>query len=117
MTFVFGGLWRFRRDSNNKPISANEDKKNEEKEEKKEDEKDPKEIKDIKDIKDILLDEDLNLDDNENIDDVLNYLNGLDYDKYCKDMQIREALTLLKSKMDKEQEEKRSHRIIINRPA
>ena len=93
-------------DSNNKPISANEDKKNEEKEEKKEDEKDPKEIKDIKDIKDILLDEDLNLDDTENIDDVLNYLNGLDYDKYCKDMQIREALTLLKSKMDKEQEEK-----------
>jgi len=96
-------------DNNNKPINVNEDKKIEEKEEKKEDEKDPKEtkdIKDLKDLKDILLDEDLDLDENENIDDVINYLNGLDYDKYCKDMQIREALTLLKSKMDKEQEEK-----------
>ena len=92
--------------NDNKPTSVNEEKKSEEKEEKKEDEKDPKETKDIKDIKDILLDEDLGLDENENIDDVINYLNGLDYDKYCKDMQIREALTLLKSKMDKEQEDK-----------
>jgi len=91
-------------DNNNNPIIVNEDKKIEDKEEKKEDEKDDKETKDIKDIKDILLDEDL--DENENIDDVINYLNGLDYDKYCKDMQIREALTLLKSKMDKEQEDK-----------
>ena len=91
-------------DNNNNPISVNEDKKIEDKEEKKEDEKDDKETKDIKDIKDILLDEDL--DENENIDDVINYLNDLDYDKYCKDMQIREALTLLKSKMDKEQEDK-----------
>lgn len=87
--------------SNNNPISINERNKNDEIEEKKEDEKDSKETKDMKDI---LLDEDL--DENENIDDVINYLNGLDYDKYCKDMQIREALTLLKSKMDKEQEEK-----------
>ena len=91
-------------DNNNNPIIVNEDKKIEDKEEKKEDEKDDKETKDIKDIKDILLDEDL--DENENIDDVINYLNDLDYDKYCKDMQIREALTLLKSKMDKEQEDK-----------
>ena len=37
---------------------------------------------------------------------IANYLTELDYDKYCKDMQIREALTLLKSKMDKEQEKK-----------
>ena len=61
-------------------------------------------MKDIKDKKDTLLEDDL---DNENIDDVINYLNGLDYDKYCKDMEIREALTLLKNKMDKELEEKK----------
>ena len=56
------------------------------------------------DKKDPLLDD---LDENENIDDVINYLNGLDYDKYCKDMEIREALSLLKNKMDKELEEKK----------
>ena len=61
-------------------------------------------MKDIKEKKDPLLEDDL---DNENIDDVINYLNGLDYDKYCKDMEIREALTLLKNKMDKELEEKK----------
>ena len=48
------------------------------------------EKKEIK--KDLLLEDDL--DDKENIDDVIAYLNGLDYDKYCKDMEIREALTL-----------------------
>ena len=46
------------------------------------------------------------MEDKENIEDVITYLNGLDYDKYCKDMEIREALTLLKHKMDKEKEEK-----------
>ena len=47
------------------------------------------------------------LEDKENIEDVISYLNGLDYDKYCKDMEIREALTLLKHKMDKEKEEQK----------
>ena len=60
--------------------------------------------KEKKEIKDPLLEEEL--DDKENIEDVISYLNGLDYDKYCKDMEIREALTLLKHKMDKEKEEK-----------
>ena len=64
------------------------------------------EEKDNKDkIKDPLLEDDL--DDKENIEDVINFLNGLDYDKYCKDMEIREALTLLKHKMDQEQQEKK----------
>ena len=57
-------------------------------------------------IKDPLLEDDL--DDKENIEDVINFLNGLDYDKYCKDMEIREALTLLKHKMDQEQQEKKN---------
>lgn len=47
------------------------------------------------------------LEDKENIEDVISYLNGLDYDKYCKDMEIREALTLLKHKMDKEKEKQK----------
>ena len=62
------------------------------------------EKKDI--VKDPLLEDDL--DEKENIDEVITYLNGLDYDKYCKDMEIREALTLLKNKMDKEKEEQKS---------
>ena len=64
------------------------------------------EDKEKKEIKDPLLEEEL--DDKENIEDVISYLNGLDYDKYCKDMEIREALTLLKNKMDKEKEEQKS---------
>ena len=64
------------------------------------------ENKEIKKIKDPLLEDDL--EDKENIDDVISYLNGLDYDKYCKDMEIREALTLLKHKMDKEKEEQKT---------
>ena len=62
------------------------------------------EKKEIK--KDLLLEDDL--DDKENIDDVIAYLNGLDYDKYCKDMEIREALTLLKNKMDQEKQEQKN---------
>ena len=45
-------------------------------------------------------------DDNENVDEIIEYLKGLDYDKYCKDMQIREALELLKNKMNKDKLEK-----------
>ena len=63
------------------------------------------EDEDKKEIKDPLLEED-DLDEKEKIDDIINYLNGLDYDKYCKDMELREALSLLKHKMDKEKEEK-----------
>ena len=85
-------------------VDDKNDDKGKEKEENEED-KDKKEIKELKDqIKEKLFDDEL--DENDNIDDIINYLTELDYDKYCKDMQIREALTLLKSKMDKEQEKK-----------
>ena len=67
--------------------------------------KDKDKEEDKKEIKDPLLEEEL--EEKENIEDVINYLNGLDYDKYCKDMEIREALTLLKHKMDKEKEEQK----------
>ena len=70
----------------------------------KENKEDTLEKKEIK--KDLLLEDDL--DDKENIDDVIAYLNGLDYDKYCKDMEIREALTLLKNKMDQEKQDQKN---------
>ena len=81
-----------------KDINKDKDKDNKEN---KEDTLEKKEIK-----KDLLLEDDL--DDKENIDDVIAYLNGLDYDKYCKDMEIREALTLLKSKMDQEKQDQKN---------
>ena len=88
-----------------KELKQNNDIDNKVESEDKENEMEENKKKDIEDKKDVpLLDGDL--DENENIDDVINYLNGLDYDKYCKDMEIREALTLLKNKMDKEKEEK-----------
>ena len=83
----------------NKDNNINEEDKNKDKEKEKDEEEEKKEIKDP------LLEEEL--EDKENIEDVISYLNGLDYDKYCKDMEIREALTLLKHKMDKEKEEQK----------
>ena len=89
----------------NNNINENMDKKEiKEEKESKEIKEDIVEKKDI--VKDPLLEDDL--DEKENIDEVITYLNGLDYDKYCKDMEIREALTLLKNKMDKEKEEQKS---------
>ena len=89
--------------NNNKDNNNNNNEINN-KEEKDKDLKE-KEDKEKKEIKDPLLEDDL--DDKENIEDVISYLNGLDYDKYCKDMEIREALTLLKHKMDKEKQEQK----------
>ena len=41
----------------------------------------------------------------EDIKDIVEYLSNLDYDKYSRDMEIKEALMVLKTKMDKIQEE------------
>ena len=60
----------------------------------------------------ITVDNDIN--DKNNVDDLLeegeiqnivNYMSGLDYEKYSKDMEIKEALHLLKYKMEKQAEE------------
>ena len=40
----------------------------------------------------------------EDINNIVNYLTNLDFDKYCRDMEIKEALMVLKTKFDKEQE-------------
>ena len=87
----------------NKIIDDNKN-KDEIKDNKNKEEENKEETKETKEIKDPLLEDEL--EDKENIEDLITYLNGLDYDKYCKDMEIREALTLLKHKMDKEKEEK-----------
>ena len=39
------------------------------------------------------------------IQNIVNYMSGLDYEKYSKDMEIKEALHLLKYKMEKQAEE------------
>ena len=41
----------------------------------------------------------------EDIKDIVDYLSNLDYEKYSRDMEIKEALMVLKTKMDKIQEE------------
>ena len=96
-----------------KKIKITEKKEKEEKEEKgeiKEEEEEKKEEKEKKNEDNNNNNKNINifLEDNldENINDVIAYLNELDYDKYCKDMQIREALSLLKSRIDKEKKEK-----------
>ena len=40
------------------------------------------------------------------MDDIIKYINGLSFEQYQKDMEIKEALQLTKSKMIKEEEEK-----------
>ena len=40
------------------------------------------------------------------INSIVDYLSNLDYEKYSRDMEIKEALMILKTKMDKEQENK-----------
>ena len=46
-------------------------------------------------------DEDINKED---INNIVEYLQNLDFDKYSRDMEIKEALMVLKTKMDKDQE-------------
>ena len=44
------------------------------------------------------------------IHNIVNYMSGLDYDKYSKDMEIKEALHLLKHKMEKQAEEMKDNK-------
>lgn len=46
-----------------------------------------------------------NISENE-MDDIIKYINGLSFEQYQKDMEIREALELIKSKMIKEEQQK-----------
>ena len=40
----------------------------------------------------------------EDINNIVDYLTNLDFEKYSRDMEIKEALMVLKTKMDKDQE-------------
>ena len=48
------------------------------------------------------------------IHNIVNYMSGLDYDKYSKDMELKEALHLLKHKMEKQAEEMKDNNNITN---
>ena len=50
----------------------------------------------------------------EDINNIVDYLSNLDYEKYSRDMEIKEALMILKTKMDKEQENKEKENEIQN---
>ena len=45
----------------------------------------------------------------EDMKNIINYINKLDYDKYAKDMEIREALQLIKNKMEREAQDKEAN--------
>ena len=42
----------------------------------------------------------------EEMNDIISYINSWSYEKYEKDMEVREALQLLKNKMIKDEQEK-----------
>ncbi len=46
----------------------------------------------------------LNLSDVENDENLLKFMENLDYDKYVKNLEVREALYLLKNKVEKEKD-------------
>ena len=70
--------------------------KNEKKEEKNEDKiNEPLDLEENNDGIDI---------NKEDINNIVDYLTNLDFEKYSRDMEIKEALMVLKTKMDKDQE-------------
>ena len=94
-------------------------------EEKKEENKDNKEIpkeneeenknENVKEIKDnIDLEENDELINKEDINNIVDYLTNLDFEKYSRDMEIKEALMVLKAKMDKDQEIQEKEKQIEN---
>ena len=75
-------------------------------------EEDKKEEKDGKKKEETDLEE---IDDGinkEDINNIVDYLTNLDFEKYSRDMEIREALMVLKTKMDKDQEIKEKEKQI-----
>ena len=50
----------------------------------------------------------------EDINNIVDYLSHLDFEKYSRDMEIKEALMVLKTKMDKDQEIKEKEKQIQN---
>ena len=102
-------------ENNNQENNENIENKVENKEEKENInaiEEDKKEENDDKKKEEIDLEE---IDDGinkEDINNIVDYLTNLDFEKYSRDMEIREALMVLKTKMDKDQEIKEKEKQI-----
>ena len=72
-------------------------------------EKEENEIKEPLDLEE--TDDGINKED---INNIVDYLSHLDFEKYSRDMEIKEALMVLKTKMDKDQEIKEKEKQIQN---
>ena len=75
-------------------------------------EENKKEEKDDKKKEEIDLEETDDGINKEDINNIVDYLTNLDFEKYSRDMEIREALMVLKTKMDKDQEIKEKEKQI-----
>ena len=94
-------------ENNNQENNENIENKVENKEEKENInaiEEDKKEENDDKKKEEIDLEETDDGINKEDINNIVDYLTNLDFEKYSRDMEIREALMVLKTKMDKDQE-------------
>ena len=78
-------------------------------EEKKENNDENKENKNERNINLEETDDEINKED---INNIVDYLTNLDFEKYSRDMEIKEALMVLKTKMDKDQEIKEKEKQI-----
>ena len=102
-------------ENNNQENNENIENKVENKEEKENInaiEENKKEEKDDKKKEEIDLEETDDGINKEDINNIVDYLTNLDFEKYSRDMEIREALMVLKTKMDKDQEIKEKEKQI-----
>jgi hypothetical protein len=104
-------------ENNNQENNENIENKVENKEEKENInaiEEDKKEENDDKKKEEIDLEETDDGINKEDINNIVDYLTNLDFDKYSRDMEIKEALMVLKTKMDKDHELKEKEQKIEN---
>ena len=99
-------------ENNNQENNENKVENKEEKENINTIEEDKKEENDDKKKEEIDLEETDDGINKEDINNIVDYLTNLDFEKYSRDMEIREALMVLKTKMDKDQEIKEKEKQI-----
>ena len=99
-------------ENNNQENVENKEENKEEKENINAIEEDKKEENDDKKKEEIDLEETDDGINKEDINNIVDYLTNLDFEKYSRDMEIREALMVLKTKMDKDQEIKEKEKQI-----
>ena len=99
-------------ENNNQENVENKEENKEEKKNINAIEEDKKEENDDKKKEEIDLEETDDGINKEDINNIVDYLTNLDFEKYSRDMEIREALMVLKTKMDKDQEIKEKEKQI-----